>query len=115
MDLSTLEIRALDIALNVVEGKPPQTRPARSTTRKEREELRRQGKCCRCGGDRHWSDKCPLEPFRPASRGSSKGSWRKPVDGGDESDESSEGGYSSENSDFISKAIAEAKARGRKV
>jgi len=74
MDLSTLEIGALDVALNVVEGKPPgQTRRARSTTRKEREELRRQGKCCRCGGDGHWSDKCPLEPFRPASR-SSKGS-----------------------------------------
>ena len=112
MDLSTLEIGALDVALNVVEGKPPgQTRRARSTTRKEREELRRQGKCCRCGGDGHWSDKCPLEPFRPASRGSSKGSWRKPV--GDESDESSEGGYSLENSDFMSRAIA--KARGRKV
>jgi len=75
MDLSTLEIGALDVALNVVEGKPPgQTRRARSTTRKERKELRRQGKCCRCGGDGHWSDKCPLEPFRPASRGSSKGS-----------------------------------------
>ena len=74
IDLSTLEIRALDMALNIVEGKPPQTRRARSTTRKERKELRRQGKCCRCGGDGHWSDKCPLEPFRPASRGSSKGS-----------------------------------------
>ena len=113
MDLST--IGALDVALNVVEGKPPgQTRRARSTTREEREELRRQGKCCRCGGDGHWSDKCPLEPFRPASRGSSKGSWRKLVGNeSDESDKSSEGGYSSENSDFMSRAIA--KARGRKV
>ena len=115
MDLNLVDIGALDVALNLVEGKPPLTRRARSTTREEREELRKQGKCCRCGGDGHWSDKCPLEPFRPASRGSSRGSWkRKPVCSSGSDDENSDGGYSSDNSDFMSRAIVEARARGRR-
>jgi hypothetical protein len=43
---------------------------ARSTSPNQREALRKQGKCVRCGSNRHWVSSCSVQPFAAATASS---------------------------------------------
>jgi hypothetical protein len=54
MDLSTVNISSVNAR-------------ARSTSPNQRETLRKQGKCVRCGSNRHWVSSCSVQPFAAAT------------------------------------------------
>jgi Retrotransposon gag protein len=64
MDLSNLELNTLSFQTGQRPASPPR---ARSTSPAQRQVLRLEGKCVRCGSLRHWVSDCPLEPHRPSS------------------------------------------------
>ena len=59
MDLNTFEF-------NTIHPASPPIR-ARSISPVQRQSLRQEGKCVRCGSWRHWVADCPQEPYRPSS------------------------------------------------
>jgi hypothetical protein len=59
MDLS--EISAIDLYDMSPQHKATNT--ARSTTPPQRQQLRREGKCVRCGGSSHWVSDCPAKSY----------------------------------------------------
>jgi hypothetical protein len=65
MDLSNLELNTLSFQTGQRRSASPPR--ARSTSPAQRQVLRLEGKCVRCGSSRHWVSDCPLEPHRPTS------------------------------------------------
>jgi hypothetical protein len=60
MDLNTVAFNTIGIS------RPSGTR-ARSISPVQRQSLRQEGKCVRCGSLNHWVAVCPQEPYRPSS------------------------------------------------
>jgi hypothetical protein len=58
---------AMDIGyINGIEVIQPSTSSrARSVSPNQRNQLRKQGRCVRCGSADHWVAKCPLQPHKP--------------------------------------------------
>jgi len=61
MDLSTLEIGAINI-INT-----PSSPRARSSSPAERQRRRSLGSCVRCGSQGHWVKDCPLEAYKAST------------------------------------------------
>jgi hypothetical protein len=57
MDLNTIDIGAITIG-----------QQARSSSPAERQRLRQEGKCVRCGSQDHWVKDCPIQPFSSSGK-----------------------------------------------
>jgi hypothetical protein len=77
MDTSAININAINPDLAALEA--PSSLPcARSISPLRREQLRKEGRCVRCGSHDHWVASCPMQPYS-RSRTPSRGRSPKPA------------------------------------
>jgi hypothetical protein len=75
--VGAININAINPDLVALEASPSSSR-ARSISPLRREQLRKEGRCVRCGSHDHWVNRCPLEPYSRSSSRSRSLAQRSP-------------------------------------